>query len=468
MDRSRSWAASHPHQKIRGAAHWRSNSARTSSDRGFATILTVHEDRDRLLGRFRLTRRRTIANDIARSQLQSGSRCARRSRLSRRGSVSSDQIPNIAGRCAILSERNPARERAPRRPSRSYTSSTSSRWAASSDRRAHRMAAARSRVRCRPSPHRPAAPVEPLGVAVEHATTRMPLARPEQAVARSATGSLTAASRAPTPSPSSPPRRRSASSRSNACSAAPANVRMADAMDADPPVVGPGEDQEVVAWKMVRQARRWRWSTTRGARGIVPSRRMLDVLLSEPMRTWHGSAATWRAPARPAAPPKSRSADVVARLPWLIGLAGAMASVAIVGAFEEELDRKVLLAFSIPASSTWPCGRNFNGDAAVPRPLGGGHGAGRGRAELMTGGDRGYPRCRFLRSRPGLRRRQVRGGGGAGTVGELLDRDRRSDGPSWRFRPLGIDPALVPGPLATMIQDLLDRRYFAIAVPIAT
>ena len=46
------------------------------------------------------------------SQLQSESRCARRSRLSRSGSVSSNQIPNIAGRCAILSERNPGRERA--------------------------------------------------------------------------------------------------------------------------------------------------------------------------------------------------------------------------------------------------------------------------------------------------------------------------------------------------------------------
>jgi magnesium transporter len=48
--------------------------------------------------------------------------------------------------------------------------------------------------------------------------------------------------------------------------AAPADARMRDLMDADPPLVAPGLDQEKAAWKAVQQASRaWRWSMSRAA-----------------------------------------------------------------------------------------------------------------------------------------------------------------------------------------------------------
>jgi magnesium transporter len=78
--------------------------------------------------------------------------------------------------------------------------------------------------------------------------------------------------------------------------AADRRARIESVMDADPPIVEPGADQEVAAWVMCR----------RGEASIA--------------------------------------------VPWLLlGLVGAMASALLVGAFEEQLDKKVLLAFFVPA-----------------------------------------------------------------------------------------------------------------------
>ena len=135
--------------------------------------------------------------------------------------------------------------------------------------------------------------------------------------------------------------------------AAEEGATVADLMDSSPPVVEPGVDQEAVAWEM---ARRGESSVAvvdadGGFLGLVPPRRMLRVLLAEHdedlARLGGYLAKTERA--------RSAAEETIARrlwhrLPWLfVGLGGAMAAAIIVGGFEDQLDKKVLLAFFLPA-----------------------------------------------------------------------------------------------------------------------
>jgi magnesium transporter len=85
--------------------------------------------------------------------------------------------------------------------------------------------------------------------------------------------------------------------------------------------------------------------------GIVPPERLARVLLAEheeDMARIGGCRAGSRNAIRAAEEPLV--ARLWHRLPWLVvGLAGAMASVLIVGSFEEQLNEVVLLAFFVPA-----------------------------------------------------------------------------------------------------------------------
>ena len=135
--------------------------------------------------------------------------------------------------------------------------------------------------------------------------------------------------------------------------AAEPGERVADLMDSTPLVVGPEADQEAVAWEMVRRGESSAAvvDSAAGFVGVVPPHRMLGVLLAEHdedlARLGGYLAKTERA--------RSAAEETIPRrlwhrLPWLfVGLAGAMAAAIIVGRFEEELDKKVLLAFFLPA-----------------------------------------------------------------------------------------------------------------------
>ena len=129
-------------------------------------------------------------------------------------------------------------------------------------------------------------------------------------------------------------------------------IRVRDVMDDDPPVVGAEIDQETLASEMVqRGASSVAVVDSAGAfQGLVAPHRMLAVLLAEhdedAARLGGYLASTRRA--------RQASEERVGRrlwhrLPWLLaGLVGALASAAIIGAFERQLDTKVLLAFFIP------------------------------------------------------------------------------------------------------------------------
>ena len=134
--------------------------------------------------------------------------------------------------------------------------------------------------------------------------------------------------------------------------AAPGEALMRDIMDAAPPVVGPGVDQEVAAWHAVQRNEAVLAVVDERDRfiGFVPPERMLTVLLSEHEEDMarlggfmHAAASARQASREPVL------ARLWHRLPWLVvGLAGALAAAFIVGSFEERLQANVALAFFIP------------------------------------------------------------------------------------------------------------------------
>lgn len=134
--------------------------------------------------------------------------------------------------------------------------------------------------------------------------------------------------------------------------AAPEDARASDVMDADPPVVSAGIDQERAAWHAIQRRESSLAVADEDGRflGLVPPERMLAVLLWEHDEDMarlggylHDTAAA-----------RDASEERVVRrfwhrLPWLlVGLAGALLAAVLVGAFEDALRRNVVLAFFVP------------------------------------------------------------------------------------------------------------------------
>jgi magnesium transporter len=135
--------------------------------------------------------------------------------------------------------------------------------------------------------------------------------------------------------------------------AASDDTPLGEIMDADPPVVAPGIDQEIAAWRMVRHGESSLAVVDERGRfqGLIPPNRMLAVLLQEHEEDMArlGGFLSGATQARTAAEePVGRR--LWHRLPWLgLGLAGAMATAGIVSGFEEKLSEVVLLAVFVPA-----------------------------------------------------------------------------------------------------------------------
>ena len=135
--------------------------------------------------------------------------------------------------------------------------------------------------------------------------------------------------------------------------AADANASVGEVMDPDPPVIGPDTDQERAARGMVESHESSLAVVDRDRRflGLIPPYRMLRVLLDEHDEDLArlGGFLAGSVRARGAAE-ESITRRLWHRLPWvLIGLLGAMGATAIVGGFEDQLEKNVLLAFFIPA-----------------------------------------------------------------------------------------------------------------------
>ncbi len=207
--------------------------------------------------------------------------------------------------------------------------------------------------------------------------------------------------------------------------------------------------------------------------GLIPPQRMLGVLLEEHEEDLAriGGYRAGSGQARRAAQ-ESVSQRLRHRLPWLlVGLLGAMASALLIGSFEEELDKKLLLAFFVPAVV-------YMADAVGTQT----------EAILIRGLSVG------VTIREVLRREIITGALTGAVVGAAFtpfvlvgwgDEDVAlavalalfascsiatavAMALPWIFQRFGVDPAFGSGPLATVIQDLLSIAvYLAIAIPLA-
>jgi magnesium transporter len=256
--------------------------------------------------------------------------------------------------------------------------------------------------------------------------------------------------------------------------AAGPGTAMSSIMDSQPPVVGPGIDQERAAWRMVLHGESSLAVIDEAGRflGLISPNRMLAVLLEEheeDMARLGGYLASTEQ-ARSASEEEVRL-RLWHRLPWLLlGLAGAMLAAGIVGAFEDQLEQEVLLAFFVPGVVYMADAVGTQTEAVVIRGIAVGVPARNVvRRELLTGLVVGVviaaaflPLAWMLWSEGPL---------AVGVALALLATCATATivamGLPYILHALGRDPAFGSGPLATVIQDLLSILiYFAITVPI--
>ena len=134
--------------------------------------------------------------------------------------------------------------------------------------------------------------------------------------------------------------------------AAPDNATVTSLMDRDAPVVAPGVDQEVAAWRAVRHGESALALVDEAGRfaGVIPPHRLVAVLLAEHeedlsrlagfLKTTSAARLTSEEPVR---------YRFWHRLPWLLlGLAGALIAADLVGRFDDLLRINVVLAFFMP------------------------------------------------------------------------------------------------------------------------
>ena len=253
--------------------------------------------------------------------------------------------------------------------------------------------------------------------------------------------------------------------------AAPDNAPVGDLADRDIPVVSPGVDQEVAAWRAVRnEATAIPVVDAKGRfAGIIPPQRLLHILLSEHEEdlTRLGGFIKSTSEARTSST-ETVHRRIRHRLPWLlVGLAGALLAAFFVGRFEGHLQHTVILAFFIPGIVYLADAVGTQTETIVVRGLSIGVTMRRMvRRELLTGLVIG---CVLA----GIAGPVVFWGWGnapvALTVGLAVFAACSTATLAamllpWLFSALGRDPAFGSGPLATVIQDLLTILiYFAIA-----
>ena len=252
--------------------------------------------------------------------------------------------------------------------------------------------------------------------------------------------------------------------------AAPGAV-LADLMDPDPPVIEQGVDEEIAAWKAVRH-RESALAVVDGERrfvGLIPPRRMVEVLLTghdEDLARLGGYLASTssarHAMEEPLLPRLGH------RLPWLLlGLAGAVAAAGIVGAFERDLERQVLLAFFVPGIVYMADAVGTQTEALVIRGLSVGVDLGHiVRRELLTGLLIGVALAAAFVPAGVLLwgDTEVAVAVAIALLAACSTATVVAMALPWLLHRLGRDPAFGSGPLATVVQDLLSLLiYFWVA-----
>lgn len=247
-------------------------------------------------------------------------------------------------------------------------------------------------------------------------------------------------------------------------------TRASSIMDSDPPLIGPGVDQETAASKAVLHEESSLAVVDADGRflGLIPPHRMLGVLLEEHREDMarisgylHQSASA-----------RSASEERILlrfwhRFPWLfVGLAAAMAAAVIVAAFERGLASHLELAFFIPGIVYIADAVGNQTVTLVVRGLSVGVPVGNVmRRELITGmalgavlGGLAYPAVTLWFDHPvGLAVSASIWAASAVATSVAMTLP-------WLFSKFGIDPAFGSGPLSTVVQDLLSLTiYFSFA-----
>jgi len=258
--------------------------------------------------------------------------------------------------------------------------------------------------------------------------------------------------------------------------AADAGTPVRDLMDADPPVVAPGLDQEMAAWKAVRRGESSLAVVDAEGRfrGLVPPARLLGVLLrehDEDLARLGGYLASTDSARH--ATDEPLGPRLWHRLPWLLlGLLGSAVAAWVVRGFEEEIAADVRLAFFVPGVVYMADAVGTQTEALVIRGLSVGVSIRRVfRLEVLTGfvvglliGGATFPAIWWLLGSVELALAVSLALFAACSVATLVAMSL-----PWLLSRAGKDPAFGSGPLATVLQDLLSLLiYFAIAVPLVS
>jgi magnesium transporter len=243
-------------------------------------------------------------------------------------------------------------------------------------------------------------------------------------------------------------------------------------MDSDPPTAHHGIDQEAAAWQAVQHGESSLAVVDDGGTflGLIPPVRLMEVLLWEHDEDLArlGGFTHDTASAREAAE-ESLWRRIRHRVPWLLlGLLGAVLAGLIVGAFESELETRVILAFFVPGVVYLADAVGTQTEALIIRGMSVGVPVRRIlRIELLTGLVVGlilavvfFPIALVVWGQADVALAVSLSLLAACSIASVV-----AMALPWAFQRLGQDPAFGSGPLATVIQDLLTILiYFVIGV----
>jgi magnesium transporter len=243
---------------------------------------------------------------------------------------------------------------------------------------------------------------------------------------------------------------------------APAEATVESVMDSGAPIVGPGVDQEVAAWRAVRHQESALAVVDGDGRflGIIPPHRLVAVLLSEheeDLSRLGGFLRDTSAARRTSEEPAQRRFGH--RIPWLLlGLGGALIAADLVGSFETQLKINILFAFFIPGIVYLADAVGTQTETIVVRGLSLGVPIGRMISrELLAGLAIGAalaviagPVVWWHWGDP-----QMGLSVGLSVFAACSTATLTAMALPWLFDALGLDPAFGSGPLATVLQDLL-------------
>jgi magnesium transporter len=253
--------------------------------------------------------------------------------------------------------------------------------------------------------------------------------------------------------------------------AAPAAAVLADVMDPDPPIVGPGVVEERAAWHMVNHGETSLGVVDERGRfvGLIPPQRMLAVLLEEHEEDLSRLAGVLHE----TTVARVAGEETVARrfwhrLPWLlVGLLGALLAAGAVGTFEDQLAEEIILAFFLPGVVYMADAVGTQTETVVIRALSVGVPIRRmARREVLTGLAVGLVVSLVFSVVAVLvwGETDVAIAVGVALLVACSVASAVAMVLPWVLSRAGVDPAFGSGPLATVIQDLLSIVSYLLIV----